>query len=298
MLEIRFIARVVVAAVLLLASRAIAAEPAGDVAEAVTRAADAYVTAFNARDYAALSAQWAEKAELVEGNARVSGRERIVASIRGWLERHPEGKLALEISAIEPLAAPLVRVSGRMKFTKKPGAPTAESRFTSLRVLDGGQWRLLESLVEPSDDVALDDLDWLVGTWRLSDPDGGTVVEAVFERTLGGHVLVGRTTITRKGGTPTEAMQVIHPDRGTGSVRTWVFDANGAWAEGVVEFDGTSYHQSLVGVPAATAVGREARWVQVISPTGADRFTLHAIERTVDGVPLPDAPPLHFRKVR
>jgi hypothetical protein len=41
-----------------------------------------------------------------------------------------------------------------------------------------------------------------------------------------------------------------------------------------------------------------ASWVQVISPTGEGRCTTHMIERSIDGVNLPDAMPLNFKKVR
>ena len=104
---------------------ATAAEP-GD---AVRAASAAYVAAFNGRDFAALADQWTEKAELVEGAARLEGRERIVGSIRGWLQRHPQAGLAIEVREVEMLAAPLARVSGVMRFTRRPGdRPAATCR--------------------------------------------------------------------------------------------------------------------------------------------------------------------------
>jgi hypothetical protein len=36
----------------------------------------------------------------------------------------------------------------------------------------------------------------------------------------------------------------------------------------------------------------------VIAPAGEGRVTMHSIERSIDGVALPDGQPLHFRKVR
>jgi hypothetical protein len=38
--------------------------------------------------------------------------------------------------------------------------------------------------------------------------------------------------------------------------------------------------------------------VQLISPTGEGRATTHMIERSIDGVVMPDAPPLNFKKIR
>ena len=277
-----------------LAPQISAAEVAKQAVAAVTQASAAYADAYNARDYAALAAQWTEKAELIEGGSRLEGRDAIVNSIKGWLGRHPQAKLAIEVSEVEPLATSLARVSGVLRFTRAPGEKPVATPFESLRVLDDGGWRLAESLVVPSHAAALDGLDWLVGSWQATDHDGGSV-QIEFSKGLDGHALMGRGTRQPKDGPAVESLQVIHADRGTGVVRSWVFDSTGAQAEGVLESDGTSLHQMLVGTPAEGAVGRVARWVQVISPAGAERFTLHAIDRSLDGVSVPDERPLNFK---
>lgn len=276
------------------AAPAAAADPRS---AAVRQAGADYAAAFNERDFTKLAAHWTENAELVEGAGRLAGRANIVRSIKAWLERHPQAKLEIAVDDVDLPAATLARVAGRMTFTSKPGAKPIVSRFASLRVFEDGAWRLAESVVEPSQAAVLDDLEWLVGTWK-TDAARGADVEATFSRSLGDACIVGRTTIRPKSGPSREVLQVIHADRATGLVRTWIFDSSGARAEGVVEADGASYHQSLVGTPAETALGSVARWVQVIAPAGEGRFTLHAIERSVDGVPLPDGQPMDFRKVR
>jgi ketosteroid isomerase-like protein len=267
------------------------------VAEAVRKASADYVAAYNARDFAALGEQWTERAELVEGNARVEGRDAIVTSIRGWLARHPEAKLELDLADVDVLADSLVRVRGEMRFTERTGSPAAVSRFESLRVLHGGTWRLTESVVEPSHASALRDLDWLVGTWRADAGDAGRA-EMTFEKALGGYCLVGRGAMHPQQGEGLESLVVVHADRGTGLVRAWMFDSTGARAEGVVDSDGATLHQTFVGTPADGVAGRTAAWVQVIAPSGADAFTLHAIERSIDGVAVPDGAALHFRRAK
>jgi uncharacterized protein (TIGR02246 family) len=278
-----------------LAPRLSPAEAIKQAVAAVKQASAAYAEAYNKRDYAALAAQWTDKAELVEGGVRLEGRDAIVDSIRAWLGRHPQAKLAVEVDEVEPLATSLARVEGVLRFTREPGATPVATRFESLRVLDDGAWRLAESLVILSHDAALDDLDWLLGKWEATNPEGGSV-SIEFTKTLDGHAIVGRGKRQPKEGAAVESLQMIAADRGTGLVRSWVFDSTGARAEGVIESDGTSLQQMLVGTPAEGAVGRVARWVQVISPAGADRFTLHAIDRSLDGVSVPDERPLHFKK--
>lgn len=73
-------------------------------AEELRKASAAYAEAFNKRDYTALADQWTLRAELVEGGSRLEGRDRIVASIKAWRERHPDATLAIELRDVESLS--------------------------------------------------------------------------------------------------------------------------------------------------------------------------------------------------
>jgi hypothetical protein len=221
-----------------------------------------------------------------------------MASLRGWRERHPQAALQIEVDAVEVLAGPLARVSGTMQFTRRPGEQPVASRFVSLRVLEDGVWRIAESLVAPSQAAALDDFAWLLGSWQSTDAPDGAIAEMVFEKPLGAACIIGRSTLRPKAGAGVTTLSVIHADRQSGLVRSWIFDSTGARAEGVFESDGVTLHQSLVGTPAAAAAGRVTRWSQVIAPAGDGRMTIHAVDRSIDGIALPDGEPRHFRKIR
>jgi uncharacterized protein (TIGR02246 family) len=271
--------------------------------EELRKASAAYAEAFTKGDFAALADQWTTRAELVEGGTRLEGREAIVESLKLWRARHPQATLAIELSDVELVADPIARVAGVMRFTNKPGDKPLESRFTGLRVKEGSVWRLAESRVTPAHVAALDDLDWMLGTWQADVADRATI-EITYEKSLGGYCIVGKTKIMPKPGKATllpngiEALEVIHADRDAGLIRAWVFDSTGAKAEGYFEFDGTSFEKVMSGTPSDAVRGRVATWVQVISPSGEGKATTHMIERRIDGVNLPDAAPLTFKKVR
>lgn len=285
---------------------AVARVQAADTAAAVEelrKASAAYAEAFSKNDFAALADQWTPRATLVEGGTRLEGRDAIVESIKLWRTRHPQATLAIELNDVELMAEPIARVAGVMRFTKKPGDKPVESRFTGLRVKEGSVWRLAESRVTPAHVTALDDLEWMLGTWRAEVGDRATI-EIAYERALGGYCIVGKTKIIPKPGKATllpdgiEALEVIHADRDAGLIRSWVFDSTGAKAEGFFEFDGTSFEKVMAGTPSDAVRGRAATWVQVIAPSGEGKATTHMIERTIDGVDLPDAQPLTFKKIR
>lgn len=270
---------------------------------AVKRASDAYAEAFNKGDFAALADQWTTNAELVEGGAMLSGRDTIVESIKAWRGRHPESSLEIEVRDVEIVAEPLARVAGVMRFRQKAGDKALESRFTGLRVREGDTWRIAESRVIPAHAAALDELEWLLGTWQAEVADRATI-QLTYEKALGGYAIIGRTKITPKPGKALlmpngiEALEVIHADRDAGVIRSWVFDSTGARAEGFFDWDGTSFEKVMTGTPADAVRGRVAKWVQLISPTGEGKATTHMIERSIDGVVMPDAPPLNFKKIR
>ena len=272
--------------------------PAPAIDEVLQQASAAYAEAINARDYKALAEQWTLGAQLVEGGSLVQGRERIAASIREWLQQHPQATVKIRLTDSQPLGPTLARVRGIIEFTRKPGEKSLESRFESLRVMDDGQWRLAESHVTPSQVAALEELGWLMGTWLASDEENSTSIEASFEKILGGHAILGRTKIKPKSGPVIDAIDMIHADTDSGTVRSWVFDSTGARAEGFFETDGASFNRSFTGTTADGVADRVAEWVQVLTPMGDGKLMLQSIHRSLDGQSLPDRKPLYFRKLR
>ena len=260
------------------------------------RATADYAEAFNARDLDALAKQWTTGAVLVEGGGRLVGRDAIVRSIGAWLERAPEATLELTLGSVLPLGDTVAKVRGTMRFLAKPGDRPVESHFESLRVREDATWRLAESVVLPSQDVAMEQLDWLLGAWTATDPTEGAVLESRYERAADGHVIIGRTTITPEDGPALEAVEVIHADAGSGTVRSWLFDSSGARAEGVFETDGTVFNRVYQGITAPGGAGSRSAWVQLVVPTDRDTLVLQAVERTLDGRPMPDGRPWHLKR--
>lgn len=275
-----------------------AAAQIGDVEAALVAATADYVKAFNERRYDDLAAQWTSDAELVEGGGSLVGRTAIIESIRGWIGEHPQARIAIRLTGTKPLGATAARVRGVIGFVEKPGAKPVETRFESLRVLETGAWLIAESRVEPSQVEALDALDWMVGEWKATDRQGGGTVEATYQRVAGGHLILGGIRVRGADGGEMDVVELIHPDKATGTVRSWVFDSTGARAEGTVETDGTTFNRRFVGTTADGAAGSVARFVQVLVPTGERGFTMQSIERSLDGRPLPDREPVHFVRTR
>ncbi len=264
--------------------------------QAIEQASAAYADAYNARNYKSLADQWVEHAELIEGGARVTGRDEIVKSIRGWLDKHAEATIRIDIEQVAVVAQTLARVDGVILFSPSAHDKPIASRFSCLRVLEDGVWRLVESMVEPSHAAALHDLSWLIGSWQATDDKTGTTVDLVFEEAASGFALVARKTMRSSSGATRESIEVIHADRDDGLIRTSIIDSLGAHAEGVIESDGMTVNRVLTGVPGDAVAGSRVQYVETVVPGGEGQFTLHSIERSIDGRPVPDGTPLHFTK--
>lgn len=266
------------------------------VRKTIEQVSAAYADAYNARNFEALADQWVDQADLIEGGSRVTGRDAIVKSIRGWLEKHAEARIQVDVERVDLVAKTLARVDGVILFSPSKEEPPIPSRFSSLRVLEDGTWRLVESVVAPSHAAALHDLGWLIGSWQATDDKTGMTVDLTVEKAAGGFALVGRTTMRSKTGATREAIEVIHADRDDGLIRTSIIDSLGAHAEGVIEGDGMTLNRVLTGVPGDAVAGSRVQYVQTLVPGGEGQFTLHSIERSIDGRPVPDGSPLHFTK--
>lgn len=270
-------------------SRGLAADADGDAdAEAAVRAAAvAYAEAFNAGDMEALAAQWAEQAELVEADAQLEGRDRIVAAIKAVRAKAPNIRMVIEVDEVSFITSGLARVSGRLGVRYRENGPMVASDFTSLRALEDGAWVLAESLVISTPQASLGDVGWMTGTWKGTTV-GGEPLSIEVSQELDGLAVISRLTVGPAESPILTAIDVIQADAASGRLRSWTFDSSGSRAEGVLMSDGSSFNRVVEGIPAAGSGAGESRWVQVITPLDANRIAMQSIERSVDGQPLPD----------
>ena len=268
-------------------SQATAADTDADAEQPLREAAIAYAEAFNSNDMEALASQWAEQAELFEADQQLVGRDAIMAAIAASRARLPKAQMTIEIDDIHFIAASLARVSGRLTMEAVKDGPRISSEFTSLRVLEDGQWLLAESIVLTAPQASLGDVSWMAGTWEGSSV-AGEPISISISRELGGQAVISRITVGPADEPLLTAIDLIYADAITGRLRSWTFDSTGSRAEGVLMTDGTSFNRVVEGIPAAGSGASESRWVQVIAPLGDGRLAMQSIERSVDGEPIPD----------
>ena len=258
---------------------------------AIRAAADDYVKAFNARDFQAIGQQWTEQAELHTDNGNVvRGRDAIVALIKAAGNHRPKAKISINIDSVVLLGASAGRVHGTLHLKDEGEVGSWATRFSSLRVLESGQWRLAESRETSIATAAIDDLAWLVGTWKAEGPAADLTVR--YEKALGNKGLIGKISGKSPAG-DFEVVEVIQLR--DGELRTWIFDSSGLSGEGFWEHDGARFNRTIHGT---SADGAPASSVQVVTRTSSDSFLWSPIERMRGGSRLPDLAHVKFTRVK
>lgn len=272
--------------------------PAGKAAspdEGIRAITAEYVKAFNAGDAKAAAALWTADGEYVGSDGeRTAGRDAIAKDLADYFKAHPKAVAEVKVEAVRLIGRGTANVEGTVSV-KLPGEATpVESRYTALHVNEDGVWHaasVKEWALNPSTDVGLKHLEWMVGDWAAK---GEGEVSLSYEWDETKTFIRGKYAVS-KGGKPVSSGTQVFGKNPTGGLRSWMFDSSGTTADAVWTRDGTRWISESTGV---LPDGTEISSVSIIIPLGADAFTWQTTERQADGVPLPALPPLKVTRVK
>ena len=89
--------------------------------------------------------------------------------------------------------------------------------------------------------------------------------------------------------------QIIGWNPKLGRIVSWHFDAQGGFGEDVWTKDGSKW---VIEAKGTLRDGSQSTSVNIATPTDANSFTWQSINRTLDGVRLPDVPPAKLVRVQ
>lgn len=242
----------------------------------------AYEAAFAKGDATALAAFFAEDAEqTTEDGTLLRGRTEIEQAIRAGLKENQGAKLAISLESVRLLAPEVAIEKGMSTVTAKSGE-TSESLYTAVYVKKDGKWKISQltetALPDATPREQLAELEWLVGAW--SEKDGDTTINTKVDWARGGNFLTRDTTVKRGDETTLEGWQIIGWDAAQGRIRSWTFDSEGAFSEGVWTRSGNSW---LVRDSGVLPDGSRTTSDQTISKSSAEKFTWESNNRTLNG---------------
>lgn len=256
---------------------------------AIQKAVKSYVAAFNARNAKRLAAHWSLDGVYTSRTSgeQITGRAALEKDFTALFSAEKDTKLKVDTESID-FISPNVALEQGTATVLRPKSEPQKTSYSVVHVKRDGKW-LIDRVTEqdasepPSHYEQLKDLEWMLGTWI--DQEGGEVIKTECQWTRNKNFIVRTFTATIEDQIDLTGMQFIGWDASRKKIRSWVFDSDGGFSEGVWR---KSDKQWLVQTTATLPDGKRASSTSVLRPLDKDSFAWQKINRVVDGEILPN----------
>jgi uncharacterized protein (TIGR02246 family) len=262
-------------------------------AEAIKLMVSSYADAFNKKDLEKVAGAWAEDCSYLDRDSgeRVEGR----AAMRGDLQKgfadHPALRLSATVDRVKSITNNVTSVEGHTVVTGPDSEPIA-AVFSAVLVETGGKWQihsLEESAVAEPETAydALKELEWLVGRWV--DESETSRVESTVRWSANNAFLLRSFSMQTEDGIAGHGTQVIGWDPRARHIRSWVFNADGSFGEGIWSKSGGDW---LIKSSQTLADGRAASGTYVLTQVNGGEIQMQLIGHSIAGAPQPSSDPV------
>jgi uncharacterized protein (TIGR02246 family) len=268
------------------------ADEAADATAAIRKRVDEYVAAYNKHDAQTLGDLWAEDAVYLNRDTRkpIEGRPAITAMFDEMFKDGEADKLSVNVQSIRLITPDVAIEDGAAEITPTTGDPE-KSSYTAIHVKKEGKW-FLNSIREttlptasPEPPTELGELAWMVGDWV--DQDENSAVRTHTDWAKGKHFLTSNFSVVVGEEVNFEGTQVIGWDPVAGTIRSWIFDSDGGFGEGVWDHVGDEW---IVKTESVLCDGSQGSATNVYTPLDDDSFKWKSVNRQVDGDAQDDVP--------
>jgi uncharacterized protein (TIGR02246 family) len=251
---------------------------------AVRKSAERIVTSFNSGKADEVAGAFVPRGELIDEAGTVyQGQQEIKDLLGSFFKQFPGAKLALKIESVR-LVGPVAIEEGTRTMTTADGGEKSHFRYIAVWANTDKGWKLA-SFRDFADDPAptanenLQPLAWLVGDWINEGTDGKVAIS--YRWSDDKNYLLGEFEMSSADGPPRKSSQRIGWDPAAGKIRSWLFDADGGFAEGVwtVVDDGVVIKNSSVNPDGTTATA-----TMNVYTKDKDRYTIEGTDRVVGDV--------------
>jgi hypothetical protein len=211
-------------------------------------------------------------------------------------KQHLGAMMTVKIESIRLLGPDVALEKGVARVKSPGGLADTAARYTVVHAKRNGRWTMVfdrdTPFVPASNEDYLKDLEWLIGDWN---PEAKQLpLRLHFEWMAQRNFIKNTYLVTKDGQSTLTGGQIIGWNPKLGRIVSWHFDAQGGFGEDVWTKDGSNWVIEATGV---LRDGSESTAVNIVTPLDADSFTWQSIKRTLDGVSLPDTPPVKIVRV-
>jgi uncharacterized protein (TIGR02246 family) len=271
---------------LLMVAQAALAQSASD-EEAIRAAVKSYVEAYNRGDADAVAEHWSEAGQWVSPSGeKATGKEAIAAALKTLFEENKGVTITVDEPEVRLITDDVAVEEGVVHVSSPDGSPS-KSTYQAIHVKQSGQWKLnsvreTEVVELPAANGELQELAWLVGDWVQEDGASTAKVNWTKNKTF----LSYSFKMATPEGDDLEGTQVIGWDPANETIRSWMFDSDGGFGEGVWSRRDNTW---VVKFQQTLADGRSASATNVYTLADGNSFTWKSIGRQIDGEFAPNA---------
>lgn len=260
--------------------------------EAIRGTVSKLIAAFekgSADDVAALLTDGAELH--TEDGPSLEGKKAIVEALKKRFTTQEKIKLKVEPESVRFTSKETAMEEGNLKSSARNRAWSSQ-HYSLLHVREEGTWKIATIREWSSDDAPLRDLEWLIGEWQAQRDD--LAISAKYEW-IGNKAFIRGNITTRQKDKTVSAMQVIGLDPRTGSLRIWIFEANGIYAEGACQRSDNTWSfetsgESPQGLPVASK--------NILHQVSPDVMTWQPVQLRLGDEQIADLPPIKVTRVK
>lgn len=262
--------------------------------ETIIRAkAKQYQEAYNKADVKALSRLWADDASYVfpDNGTTIQGRAELEKQFADDFKDSPGEQLELTISKIKfPTSDKAIEIG--KATVRKNGEIQNETLYKATYEKRGNDWLLthvreVETQDAPSQYEHLKDLEWIVGKWDDADEDANIEFDNDWDKYK--NFLTQKFTVSNEDTVQIEGKQIIAWDPVNEKIRSWIFDSDGGFGEGIWKKKANKW---VVETVHTLADGRKASSINIYTPIDKNSYTWQSVGREVGGEMLPNIGPV------
>ena len=256
--------------------------------KAIRLAAEAFAKAYNAGDAKAIAALFVADGEIVnEEGQSTQGREGIERTFAEIFKEHPKTHMDLATGSIRFVGPDMAFEDGVATAIDEPGEPAERSPYTVAYTKQDGKWLTASAKdlpdAPPTPEEQLKQLEWMIGDWVDESPDA--VVITSYRWTDNQCYILGEFKVQTGGRPLMTGTHRIGWDPVAKTIRSWAFDSEGGFSEGIWSRDGNQWIVKMSGV---TRDGKIASATNITTRVSKHRMTWQSRDRIIGGEKMPD----------
>ena len=253
--------------------------------------------AFNKHDAQAVAALWTKDAEYIDDSGEVhAGRDAIEQVYADFFAEHPDATIRIVIDSLRLLSETSAIEDGRALVEPPPAGSLGVSKYTGVHVKVDGKWQMASVrdtwIDTPATRESTADLGWLIGAWTAEEH--GVRFDSVCRWVANGNFVERTHTTTQIDGTTSSGVQIIGWNPAESRVQSWSFSPDGGHAVGIWMMTPTGWAAQSRGV---TGEGTLTTSINQLRRLDDNAYAWQSIERTADGIPLPDTDEVVIKRV-